>query len=674
VATVLFADIHGFTSLTELLDFESVSDLIRAVWSRLDYVIEAHGGYIDKHMGDGVMAVWGAPYAGDNDAEQAVTAALALQIALNEFAANSTVLGADQMRLRVGVNSGAVFAGYLTTRGEYTVIGDAVNVAHRFQEMADPGTVVIGETTFRLVRGAFKLRRLAPLALKGKTIPVTAFLVETAIPAAGRVRYRGADSLATYMVGREKELDRLEGFYRRSLRSETPLMVLAMGEAGLGKSRLLMEFTSLIETDDPAILIGAARALAQTSRIPFYLWKMLWNNWFGVVPEDSPDTIREKYVREVNRLWGKQLGLISSLEAAHFIGSLAGIEWPESRFLKIYQEDLDSQLKRSFEMVRELLRRIATSRATILWFDDLQWADRSSLDLLAYLMDPQGDPLPLLILGGARPEFLRQHSRWANLAEVIHLDPLPMNAATVAAAYPDLRILPTDALTSLAQRCDGNPYFLEEMVKGLVKSNMGDVHVNEVLDRLKYQPPDSLRAMLQARLDDLSREARAVALLASVVGRVFWVGSVIAAARATAAAGTGLLTSVSDQVLERIIQDGLRQLVRAELAFPRASTQFSLDQEFIFKHSLLREVAYSLIPNKYLPAYHLAVGRWLSARQDFDYLLMAAEHLEMGGAYIESALHYEQASRLARSRGATTDALSMTSKAQELRKKGKHTP
>ncbi|MFZ6029807.1 MAG: adenylate/guanylate cyclase domain-containing protein [Chloroflexota bacterium] len=673
LATILFADVHGFTALAEQLDFEIVSDLIKSIWKRLDAVIEAHGGYIDKHMGDGVMAVWGAPLAGDQDAEQAVHAALAMQTALRGLVVDAVVPGVTQLRLRVGINSGPVFAGYLGNRDEYTVIGDAVNVASRFEQMAEPGTVVIGENTFRLVRGAFRVRRLTPFALKGKTEPVEAFTVEGAVPAGGR--YRTGDGLATQMVGRSSELEQLGQIYQQFQASQSPVMVMVTGAAGVGKSRLLMEFTNRLQLDKVTTLIGSARALAQAERVPFYLWKNLWNNWFGITNEDSAESLREKFTREISRLWGKQLSLSSPLEAVHLIGSLCGLEWPESHYLQQYT-DAASRLRRAFELTRELLSRVARLRPVILCFDDLQWADKSSLELLEYLFQPDRARPALMVLAGARDDFMRQSGpglALINLAMNIPLRAIPFTPQTVAQAYPDLRSWSPALLTELAQRCDGNPYFLEEMVKGLLKSaaETPALSADEQLAYLRDNPPESLRAMLQARLDDLPREARSVALLASVVGRVFWVGAVVAAARTSSVAGTGLLASASSAVVERLIQDSLRHLVRAELAFPRASSQFSAEQEYIFKHSLLREVAYSLIPNKYLSQYHLAVARWLLGHPELDFVIMSAEHFELAGAYREASNQYEHAARLSRGRGGTNEALAMTNKAIELKKKAK---
>jgi predicted ATPase len=198
----------------------------------------------------------------------------------------------------------------------------------------------------------------------------------------------------------------------------------------------------------------------------------------------------------------------------------------------------------------------------------------------------------------------------------------------VALAYPDLQSLPEELLNIIGAKAEGNPYFMEEIVKSLVKSDIlgQKTSAEEIQKYLLSNIPESLSATLQARLDNLSREARAVALMASVVGRVFWVGSIIAQTKSAALPGSMPMTNAPDAVVERFIQDGLRQLVRAELAFPRKNSQFSDEQEYIFKNTYLRDVAYSLIPNRSRAELHLIVAKWLEKHVDPAYKSMAQEH------------------------------------------------
>ncbi len=672
LATVLFADVHGFTTLAERLDYETISDFIKGVWLKLDTIIDAHGGYIDKHIGDAVMAVWGAPFTGENDAEQAVAAALALQKALDVYIESSELPAAQELQIRVGINSGPVLAGYVGLRREYTVMGDTVNVANRLENSADPGTVVISESTYRLIRGAFQVRRIPePLHLRGKTEPIQAYLVEGTAPQPGRMRYRGADSLETHMVGREAELNRLLVLYDQAMHASTPQLVLVSGDVGIGKSRLLMEFSNQLEVSEQVVTLIASRALAQISQVPYYLWKSIWQLYFSLQESDPLEVSRDKFLQAVQRVWGNQLGPASGVEAAHLIGSLIGISWPDSPFLARFDGNPDGRVRHAYALTRELLRRMSSNRPTALLFDDLQWADGGSLDLLNYILTPTEQALPLLVVASSRPEFIRHNPRWANRGSVIELGSLSVNADIVAAAYPDVRDVSHEVLTELAKQTDGNPYFLEEMIKYLLTSGMLHEELTEqqILGRLRTQPPESLRIMLQARLDKLSPEARSVALLASVVGRVFWVGAVRAEVRVADDMGTGLLKSYPLGVVDRVIQDSLRQLIRAELAFPKANTSFSMEQEYIFKHMLLRDVAYSLLPHKNRPRYHLAVAQWMSDHDTPEFKVMAANHYELGGMLMDAARYYEAAAELALLSGAPHQAEEMLFHARQLRSK-----
>jgi class 3 adenylate cyclase/predicted ATPase len=684
LATVMFADIQSFTEMAERLDFEEVTDLIKEVWLTVDTAIEAHGGYIDKHIGDAVMAVWGAPYAREDDAERAVTAALAMQSAIADYARMSPRRDAHRLKMRVALNTGWVLAGHVGLRGEYTMMGNTVNVASRLEQHAEPGTIIISESTYRLVRGAFRVRRLPPLRVRGKSDLVQAFIVEGALNQPSRMRYRGAGGLETRMVAREAKLARLIEMYQAAQTAAAPTMAIIRAEAGLGKSRLLLEFTSQLEVDEPVLNLFTAKGLEQTSRIPFFIWKLLWQTYFGLSEDDSPEVQREKFLRGVHSLWGRHSGvavtpasaLANATEATHRIGNLIGLEWPDSPYLK---DSPETQVERAFALTRELLRRVTVTGPTVLVVDDLHWADEGSVDLLTHLLEPAETPLPMLILSAARPGFLRWQPLLNEKAEIITLHSLPILADVVAAAYPSLRYLPEATLMELARQSEGNPYFLEEMVKSQVytKADWGRARPRPTgmltqsylsttdSSSLKDTMPASLHSMLQARLDALSPEARQVALLASVVGRVFWVGAILAAARYSSAMGAGMFNPESVRV-ENVIQEGLAELVKAELAFPRVGSLFAGEQEYIFKNSLLRDVAYGLLPVKHRRQYHLAVARWLMTYAGPEFAANIADHLEQSGSLVEAAQQYAQAARHALLRGADSEAAWLREHALEL--------
>ena len=493
LATVLFADVQGFTPLAEQLDFETVSDMIKDISKRLDKVIESHNGYIDKHLGDGVMAVWGAPFAGDNDAEEAVAAGLDMIRALNDFCKKTVISDAQALKLRVGINSGLVFAGYIGTRNEYTMIGDTVNVASRLEQIAEPGTVVIGENTLRLVRGSFRVHRLDPFRAKGKTEMMQPYAVEGRLTTPGRFRYQSADSLITNIVGRDQELEKLMTLYEQTFESGQATMALLSGDVGIGKSRLMMDFGNKIEEKSDKINILSTRGLSQASRIPFYLWRVLLRNRFGVRDEDPSQTASEKWERGIESVWEKNEDK-TKIEVSQILGAMIGLSSAESDFAS------DERIQRVFFLMRELLKRISARKQLILFFDDLQWGDRESLQLLSIFLTNEENSFPMLVIGGARPEFLKNQAQWHNLSRVILLSPMDFDAKMVAQAYPDLRDLPDDVLHEIAVRAEGNPYFLEEIVKSLLKAGLLEPGQDpqEIHKTLLSQIPDSLLATLQA--------------------------------------------------------------------------------------------------------------------------------------------------------------------------------
>jgi predicted ATPase len=358
------------------------------------------------------------------------------------------------------------------------------------------------------------------------------------------------------------------------------------------------------------------------------------------------------------------LGAVSAIEAAHVIGHQVGIEWENSPYLEDMAAQPERRKQRAFELTRELFSRLAETGSVVLLIDDLQWVDRGSLDLLAHLAHPSGGPLPLFLLAGARSEFPKSNIQWLNIANLMPLRPISFNASLVKAAYPALDAYPEEILTSLSTRCEGNPYFLEEIVKSIVQSE-GEFSTAPTVppEAVTTNLPQSLRELLQARLDTLPGDAREVLLLASVVGRMFWVGAIKAAAKQPV--GTGLL-NLPDEVLDRVVQNALRHLVRAEMAFPRSDSIFADQQEFIFKHAMLREVAYDLLPLKYRRFYHFAIARWLSKRAGPDFHVMIAGHYEHAGGISAALQHYNRAVKYAEASGAVVDVEWLTNRIQAI--------
>ncbi len=665
----MFADLHNFTALAESMDFEAVSDLLKTIWARLDRVIEDHSGFIDKHMGDGVMAVWGAPYAHEDDAERAVAAGLELHRVLRTTLQRLSHIAVDDLQLRVGIHTGLVMATYLGLHNEYTMMGDTVNIAQRLQEMAYPGTVVISASTYRLVRGVYRVQRLETVTLRGRKEPIGAYRVLERLPQPTVVRYRGGTGMEVNLVGRDAELDRLRKAFQHMLQSRQPFGVVVIGESGLGKSRLLMEYTAELETLVSNLNLFSARGLPEATKVPFFLWKTLWYNRFNLSDNETPEAARTRFLRGVHELWGKQLGPVPAIQAAHVIGDLIGLKWPGSPY--VHPNDTpDERMKQATEMTRVLLQRVAAQGPVVLLLDDLHWADSGSMDMLQALLQPTESPLPLLVLAGARPELQQRTSTLYQHMTAIFLEPLPRRAELVREAFPALKRLPDSVLQALIDRADGVPYFMEEIAKSLLQNglvNGRDADEAALLAHIRHKIPASLNALLQARLDALPNSARGVALLASVVGRVFWSGAVVAAAQQSIQMATGILQITNERTTQEV-QLALQELTRAEMAFPRVGSVLKGEQEYIFKHALLQEVAYSMLPIKYRKMYHLAVARWLAQRVGPDLKPVVAHHLEQAGLYLEAAQQYAIAAEHARHQGVDEEARWLARRAERLRR------
>ena len=290
-ATVLFADVSGFTAMSETMDAEEVAGVMNDLWAAVDRAITEQGGHIDKHIGDAVMALWGADTAREDDPERAVRAALAMQAAIGFFCETR---GAA-LAMRIGINTGPVVLGAVGTTGEFTAMGDAVNLASRLEHAAPVGGVLIGHDTYRLVRGIFDVEPQAPLAVKGKAEPVQTYVVVRAKPRAFRMATRGVEGIETRMVGRDAELDTLKNAYLDAFESAETRVATVIGEAGVGKSRLLYEFDNWLELRPEHIFYYKGRSTPNTQNVPYSLFRDLFANRFEILESDPIAVALDKF-------------------------------------------------------------------------------------------------------------------------------------------------------------------------------------------------------------------------------------------------------------------------------------------------------------------------------------------------------------------------------------------
>jgi len=612
--TVLFADLSGYTAVAERMDPEAVKALVNRALMRLGQEVERYGGTVDKYIGDNVMAIFGAPVAHEDDGERAVRAGLGMQDAMEEV--NESLPPGVHFDLRVGVNTGEVLAGAV---GEnYTVIGDTVNVAARLQSAARPGSVTVGERTMRATQAAIRYDRLEPLALKGRSEPVPAW--EAAAVIAEHPVRRTGPARESPLVGRGHELSTLETIYQRVERDRVPHLVTLVGEAGVGKSRLLREFERRLtgRPDPPAFHTG--RCLPYGSGIVFWALGEVIRAGCGIVDTDSADAAWGKLLEHARQLFEDQHPALDEegKRRTALLGRLIGLDVPAE--LVPTGEDPERMRESFFAALRSGVEAWACKTPLVFAFEDIHWADDGMLDAIEHLAQWVRAPLMLVCL--ARDELLDRRVGWGGgrrSATQLMLDPLDAGEteSLVAALLPDGEAV----LPAVVERSGGNPLFAEEMARRIVEE--GGVHADEL--------PDTVQGVLAARLDALEPFERRVVQQAAVVGRTFWEGSLVSLARSEG----------------RDLGSTLVSLQEKDILAPGAEGRLAGERELAFKHVLIRDVAYAMLPKSVRARKHFEVGSFIEER--------AGDRTDEVGPLL--AEHYGRAAALGREGGLPPDEL-----------------
>jgi class 3 adenylate cyclase/tetratricopeptide (TPR) repeat protein len=622
-ATVLFADVSGFTAMSESLDAEQVSDTMSALWQRIDAAIVAQGGTIDKHIGDAVMALWGVDKAREDDPERAIRAALAMQAELAAFREERDA----KLAMRVGINTGPVLLGEVRP-GEFTAMGDAVNLASRMEHAAPVGGILITHDTYRHARGVFDLLPQEPLKVKGKAEPVQSYVVLRAKSRAFRMATRGVEGIETRMIGRNAELLALQDACQDVIAPLTgepeTRVVTIVGEAGVGKSRLLYEFEQWIELQPDAVYYFRGRASSAMQMIPYGIVRDMFAYHFEILESDSAVTVLKKF----------RAGMEGILDAdqADLIGHLVGFDFSASQAVQnLLNSPSFGQLARAY--LSNYLRALANQRPLLVFLDDIHWADDSSLDLVDYLVTAI-PAASLMVVCLARPPLFERRPHWGEgRAAHTRLDLKPLSTraswALVGEILQKMEYIPVALRGLIVEGAEGNPYYVEELIKMLIENGViqrGEERWRVELDRLaEVRVPPTLTGVLQARLDSLPPGEKTFLQHASVVGRLFWDAAVAELAGDEKAANV-------DELLEAV---GSRELV-----FRQERSAFAGTDEYIFKHNILRDVTYETVLLKLRRVYHKQVAQWLehiAGERIGECLSLIAGHYELAGETAKAA-------------------------------------
>jgi class 3 adenylate cyclase/tetratricopeptide (TPR) repeat protein len=600
--TAVFCDLVGSTARSERLDVEDVKALVAPYHARVRGELERHGGTFEKFSGDAILALFGSPRAHEDDPERAVRAALAVRKSLAELNAEDDWL---DLHFRIGINTGEalVMLGARPSEGEWSAAGDVMNTAARIESAAPVDGILVGEQTYRATRDLFEFREEEPVAAKGKSEPVSVWEV------------LGENDAATVrppteipLVGRDAELEQLLEFARETLEGRRPGIATVLGSPGVGKTRLLAELVTRL---DEGSAVYRGRCLPYGEGITYWPVNEILKAAAGIRHDDDAEANALKLGALLERLPTADADHLRTIAAA--LSNLSGVPTtPQGTYSaeELSQAELHWGLRRLFEL-------LADDRPTVLVFEDLHWAEPTLLELLQFVGASES-PAPLLVLASARPEaketgsvvFTSDGNRRA-----LELDAL--GAAESEALISELspEELSGALRETVRRNAGGNPLFLEETVRML--SERGALAGGAPAE---LGVPESLQALIASRLDQLPGFEKGLAQNGAVVGAVFWPGAIVHLDGAQADVPRGL------QELER------RDLIRAA-----ATSTVTGEDEFAFKHILIRDVAYGQLPKRRRSILHARVAEWVGA------LPGGAEELVEIVAY-----HLEQACLLAR--------------------------
>jgi predicted ATPase/class 3 adenylate cyclase len=527
VVTILFCDVKGSTTAASGLDPEEWSEIMNGAFEHMIEPVYRYEGTVARLMGDGILAFFGAPIAHEDDPQRAILAGLVIVKAIRQYAREVKRQWNLDFDIRVGINTGLVVVGSVGSdlRMEYSALGDAINLAARMEQTAEPGTVQIADATHKLVAPLFDFESLGGLEVKGKDELISAYRVLGAKADPGSLR--GISGLQAPMIGRQEQLDQMRQALV-DLTNGSGQIISVMGEAGLGKSRLIAELSQEVAAD-PSLDVWwvEGRSLSYETNTPFALFKSLFNNYFDLVSEDN-DAVKVQQIKErLDKQFPGQGEVMAPFFAAMLGLHLSAEDGERVQYLQ------PPQLRGSiFAHVGMLVERQVLERPMVLYLDDLHWADPTSLELLQSLLQLI-ERTQLMVITAFRPR--RQEPSWgfheaANRDfhyryHAITLNPLDKDQSKeLVANLLEVEDLPQKVRQNILDKSEGNPFFVEEIIRSLLDAGhilYEDGHWRATREISKIAIPDTLIGVITARLDKLDEGTRQIAQAAAVLGREF---------------------------------------------------------------------------------------------------------------------------------------------------------
>jgi class 3 adenylate cyclase/tetratricopeptide (TPR) repeat protein len=593
LVSVLFADLVGFTTASEARDAEETRELLSRFFETARTIIERYGGTVEKFIGDAVMAVWGAPVAREDDPERAVRAALDLVAAVPELD--------SALRARAGVLTGEA-AVTLGAEGQGMVAGDLVNTASRTQAEAEPGTVLVGDSTKRASEAAIVFEDAGTHQLKGKTEPLELWKAIRVIGLRGGAARSTA--LEPPFVGRGRELRLVKELFHASSEDRRSNLVSVIGIGGIGKSRLAWEFEKYIDGVAERVYWHSGRCLAYGDGVAFWALADMVRGRAGIAVDEETESAREKLRVALEEH-------VPEEPERRFIE-------PRLRHLLGLEEVTAGDQENLFAAARMFFERLSQGGATVLLFEDVHWADSALLDFIEYLVEWSHD-VPLFVITLARPELLDRRPTWGSAQRnftSIYLDPLSTDSMEVLLTGP-VPGLSDELRQRILERAEGVPFYAVETVRMLLDRGIlvreGDTYrLTGEVETLDV--PESLQALIAARLDGLTTDERRLVQHASVLGRTFTLAA---------------LTSVSG-LGEAELGSLLGSLMRKEVVSLRIDPLSPERGQYGFLQDLVKKVAYDTLSRRDRKTLHLAAAEYLRSLGDEDEIVevLAAHYVD----------------------------------------------
>ena len=616
--TVLFCDLAESTRLAEQLDPEAMHQLMDRTLRLMADAIHRYEGTVNQFLGDGLMALFGAPVALEDHALRAVLAALMIQETINGYHAELSTTSDVALNLRLGINTGLVVVGRIgdDLRMDYTAVGDTTNVAARLQSQAEPGTILIAEATQRLVAGYIHSEALGPVQVRGRREPVQVYKVT------GRQRQRSRLEVnlergLTPLVGRDPELNLLHDCLARAQAGRGQVVGI-VGEAGVGKSRLLYEFRKVVDRDQVTWLEGHCTAYGHN--VPYLPLLAILRANFHIEEGDTPRQMQEKLRQGLRQLDPTLEGLLPAL------GELFGLPSAD-----VAHPQLHPQIKqwRTFETLRALLVAGSQRQPHVMVLEDLHWLDKTSEAYLAFLIESLPD-MPVLLITTYRPGYTVHWTAKTYYTQMA-LDLLPRQEAEAllrSLLGRDAWLEPLKRL--LLDHTEGNPFFLEESVRMLVESQVlvgkgGTYRLAKPLQTI--QVPATVQAVLAARIDRLPPADKELLQIAAVIGKEF---------------PLALLQTLVDQPTD-VLRRSLAQLQAAEFVY---ETHLFPEVQYTFTHSLTHEVAYQSLLQERRRALHARIVEAIEVlylERLAEWTDRLAHHVVRGEVWSKAPLYFRQA-------------------------------